>query len=574
MQLSLKHYRAAVASALDCIVVMADDGTIAEFNPAAEATFGYKRSEVIGKPLAECIIPKRLRAKHTSALAHYLKTGKGNILGQRVELPAMRKDGSEFPVELTVIPLESDPPAFIGFLRDLSERERMKDELAAIREELITVLRAAPVGITVQDPKGKVLYANETAADMMDVASPEEFLAMPPQAILEMFDLFNENKEPITFSALPGRQAMAGKPSEPVTVCWRRRGTDQERWSIVRAAPLITEAGDLRLIVNTFVDITSQVNAKIQAEVSERRRTAQYEVSRVLLEAESVAAAAQPIVQAIGENLGWQAGALWVLDRESDTISASGVWEAPGFDAEAYRRHTMGTVLTRGEGYPGRVLQSGELMWEETIQDAERFVRLDAAARSGLQGAVFIPLQAPDGCVGVIEMFSRDRLPLDEVWLSVFTMLGAQIGQFIARKWAEELVEALSAPVLPLMRRCLLLPIIGPLDERRVRRLKEKLPAAVHAARARVVVLDVTGAVGLDASGARALADLAALFQLLGCRTVMTGVSTHSSVQLAKLGVDLSRVVTTIDLEGGIAQAARLLERRTGSTAEGTTSAV
>ncbi|MGB7600515.1 MAG: PAS domain S-box protein [Candidatus Sulfotelmatobacter sp.] len=121
---------AIVDSALDCIVTIDHEGCITEFNPAAEHTFGYHRDEVLGKHLADVIIPPSLREKHRQGFAHYLATGEARVLGKRVEMTAVRADGSEFPVELAItrIPLEG-APSFTGYLRDITERKRAEQEL-------------------------------------------------------------------------------------------------------------------------------------------------------------------------------------------------------------------------------------------------------------------------------------------------------------------------------------------------------------------------------------------------------------------------------------------------------------
>ena len=121
---------AIVESALDCIVTIDHEGRITEFNPAAERTFGHLRDAVVGKQLAEVIIPPSLREKHRLGFARYLATGEARVLGRRIEMTAVRADGSEFPVELAVtrIPLEG-PPSFTGYLRDITKRKRAEQEL-------------------------------------------------------------------------------------------------------------------------------------------------------------------------------------------------------------------------------------------------------------------------------------------------------------------------------------------------------------------------------------------------------------------------------------------------------------
>src|SRR5207253_1994362 len=89
---------AMLESALDCVITMDHEGKVVEFNPAAERTFGYRREEVVGREMAALIIPSSLRDRHRKALARYVATGEASVLGRRLEMTAMRSDGTEFPV--------------------------------------------------------------------------------------------------------------------------------------------------------------------------------------------------------------------------------------------------------------------------------------------------------------------------------------------------------------------------------------------------------------------------------------------------------------------------------------------
>ena len=121
---------AILDSALDCIVTIDHEGCITEFNPAAERTFGYRRDEVLDRQLADVIIPPALRQQHRQGLARYLATGEERVLGNRIEMTAVRADGSEFPVELAITRIPVDgPPSFTGYLRDITERKQSEEEL-------------------------------------------------------------------------------------------------------------------------------------------------------------------------------------------------------------------------------------------------------------------------------------------------------------------------------------------------------------------------------------------------------------------------------------------------------------
>ena len=94
---SEKRKAAILDAALDAIITIDHQGTILEFNPAAEGMFGYRATEAVGKPMDGLIVPPSLRSRHRRGMKRYLANGDGPILGQRIEMTAMRADGSEFP---------------------------------------------------------------------------------------------------------------------------------------------------------------------------------------------------------------------------------------------------------------------------------------------------------------------------------------------------------------------------------------------------------------------------------------------------------------------------------------------
>jgi PAS domain S-box-containing protein len=116
---------AMLEASLDCIVSMDHLGNVVDFNAAAERTFGWSAEEAVGREMCDVIIPPSLREAHRAGLARYLETGEGAVIGNRIEITGMRRDGHEFPVELTIVRAKLDgPPQFTGFIRDISERKR------------------------------------------------------------------------------------------------------------------------------------------------------------------------------------------------------------------------------------------------------------------------------------------------------------------------------------------------------------------------------------------------------------------------------------------------------------------
>ncbi len=181
-------------SALDGIITIDYEGRIIEFNSAAERIFGYSRTQVIGKPMAELIIPAHLRPQHASGLARYLSTGRGSMLGNRIEMPAIRADGTEFPVELSVTRIvQEGPPMFTGYVRDVSERKRAEAELQRTREALAHLSRtstmgelAASVAHELNQPLGAILSNTEAA---------ELFLNREPPALDEVREILADIRQ-------------------------------------------------------------------------------------------------------------------------------------------------------------------------------------------------------------------------------------------------------------------------------------------------------------------------------------------------------------------------------------------
>jgi diguanylate cyclase (GGDEF)-like protein/PAS domain S-box-containing protein len=125
--------RAVIDGALDAIVTIDENGHLQEFNPAAERIFGYTRDQVIGRPLAEVMIPPAKRHAHSMGHQRFISTGEKTIFNKRLELVAIRADGSEFPVEVTITSVDNiGLPLVTGFIRDITERKQAEQEIRSL----------------------------------------------------------------------------------------------------------------------------------------------------------------------------------------------------------------------------------------------------------------------------------------------------------------------------------------------------------------------------------------------------------------------------------------------------------
>ncbi len=208
---------AILETALDAIVTIDDQGHILDFNPAAEKIFAYTREEVIGQEMAQVIIPVHLRERHRMGLARAVASGKDTIVGQRIEITAVRKSGEEFPVELAITRIQTGgPPIFTGHIRDITERKqaelRRATQLAVTRvlAEAATLAEATPqilraVCESLRWDMGTMWHVENDALRCVDVW----------HAGGERLNDFEQATRKSTFArgiGLPGRIRLTGEP--------------------------------------------------------------------------------------------------------------------------------------------------------------------------------------------------------------------------------------------------------------------------------------------------------------------------------------------------------------------------
>lgn len=178
---------AIISTAADAIVIADQSGDIVTWNAAAGAMFGYEDSEIVGKSL-KTLVPERFRSSHDAGIARVVSTGETRIIGQTVEVFGLRKDGSEFPLELSLGTwLDDGRRYFSGIIRDVSERTEMTHALANSEQRLNAILSSANDAVVSIDSEGTVVLWNDAASRMfgftademlgekLDVIIPERF---------------------------------------------------------------------------------------------------------------------------------------------------------------------------------------------------------------------------------------------------------------------------------------------------------------------------------------------------------------------------------------------------------------
>jgi PAS domain S-box-containing protein len=168
------RFRLAADATRDAfILIEGEQSRIAWWNPAAETIFGYCREEMIGRNLHDYLTPMALREAAREGMAHFASTGQGALIGQTLELVALRKGGEEIPIELTLSAVRlGDGWGAVGIARDITERKRAEEALRHSEARLQSIFRAVPVGVGLVQNR-VILEANETLCRMTGYAHEE-----------------------------------------------------------------------------------------------------------------------------------------------------------------------------------------------------------------------------------------------------------------------------------------------------------------------------------------------------------------------------------------------------------------
>ncbi len=253
------HKQAVLDAALDGIFTIDHHGVVIELNRAAETMFGYPAAQAVGRELTGLIIPPASREAHRCGMAHFLATGEGPALNKRLELSAVRADGREFPVELTITRIAAaGPPMFTGYIRDISARQAVENQLRMLESSVrhandaIVITEAEPV----EGDGPRIIYVNQAFTTATGYTS-EEALGQTPR-MLQGPDTSPEAKAKI-------RKALKRwKPVRVELLNYRKDGS--EFWVELNIVPVANEKGWYTHWVSVQRDITERRRVQKQIE--------------------------------------------------------------------------------------------------------------------------------------------------------------------------------------------------------------------------------------------------------------------------------------------------------------------
>ena len=247
-------YRQIIDNALDAFIAIDRNSIILEWSRSAEEIFGWRRDEVLGKPLTQTIIPERFRDAHLAGLSHYLQSGTGRIVNKRVEMPARCKNGEEIPVELTVTPIDTPQKTiFFASLRDISQRRELEQALQHQASLTSSILNSMAGAVVVADLSGRLTMANPAAQHLLNVRP----LETDPDQSITSYDLIQPDGATVyPYEQRPTLRALKGEHVDNLISFVRHDGLPGGVWVSVNARPLLDSNGVTVGAVTVFHDIT------------------------------------------------------------------------------------------------------------------------------------------------------------------------------------------------------------------------------------------------------------------------------------------------------------------------------
>lgn len=412
--------RVIAETASDAIITINETSVILFVNRATEKIFGYSRDELIGQSLT-MLMPEYLRHLHRAGIDRFVRTGERHMNWEAVQLPGLRKDGTEVPLEVSFGEFtEEGQRFFAGIARDITERKRTQEALTQSEQRLRSLIENATDVITVLNREGNRVYVSPSVERSLGYR-PEELIGKNP------FELVHPDDAQVL------RELFTSGINQPgfiVSKEFRIRSKDGA-WHIHEATAhnLLDDPSVAGIVINSR-DITNRKRL-------ERRLIVQSVAARILAETDSLAAAAPALLQDVCESLGWDLGQFWLVDREANALRWLASWRVAALKAEEFEDASRGRLFNPGVGLPGSIWEQGASQWISDLGTVANFPRGPFAAQAGLQSAFGFPIKLGNEISGVMEFFTRERQIEDPTLLDVMTAIGNQIGQFVERKRIE-----------------------------------------------------------------------------------------------------------------------------------------
>ncbi|MBI5864166.1 MAG: PAS domain S-box protein [Planctomycetes bacterium] len=263
-----RRIRLVLDTALDAVVSMDVDGVVTDWNQQAERTFGWTRAEAIGKSMGDLIIPPELRQAHEQGLARFVRTRESRVLGRRIEVPAVRRDGARITVELAIIAVNAalganEAMTFTAFVRNITDRKLSEQRLLESEARFRTLADSAPMLIWTSGVDARCDYFNKPWLEFTGRTMEQE-----------LGDGWAEGVHPEDLDRCVATYMAAFQARRPFSMAYRlRRHDGVYRLIQDSGAPRLAADGTFGGFVGACADITELRDAQQRAEAASRAKS-------------------------------------------------------------------------------------------------------------------------------------------------------------------------------------------------------------------------------------------------------------------------------------------------------------
>jgi len=447
------HFTKSITRSLsEGICVLDQRGRVTFINPSAELMLGWSARELRGADAQKVVWQKpegqSNRSPEDLPLLRKLRSGSST---SDEEGTFVRKDGTLLPVSYVASPIarkERVEGAVIAF-RDVTSRKQAVEALQEGEERYRGLVEHSPDCIVVSDLYGFITIANERAAEVYGYDDPEDIVGLNAGDLIAP-----EDRQRAMQERQKTAQDRSARHGEYLSL--RKSGTPFP--TEISFSLLLSGDGEPDGIASFIRDVSDRKQSEDVLHTKEARLAMQYAATQVLSEAASVDEAIWKCLQRICDAAHWDVGMYWSVDQRQNALRCTDVWHPPWISIPEFAHLSRQVAFSPGDGLPGRVWHSGQPEWIDDVVTTHGFSRAVMASKEKLHGAFCFPVKGAKTVHGVVELFSmQTRDPQPDLAEAMATM-GAQIGQFVDRRQAEEALEhqAMYDPLTDLPNRRLL----------------------------------------------------------------------------------------------------------------------
>lgn len=424
------NFRRLLEFAPDAIVSTDKKGRIVLVNSQTEKMFGYSRDELLGK-LVEILLPERMRDSHFGHRADYVSDPRTRHMGAGLELHGRRKDGSEFPVDIALSPVETDGGLLVtAIIRDISERKQAEEALRQSERRYRILTDVSPVGIFHTDAKGDCLYVNERWSEITGLPVEEAYgegwaKALHPddreRVVEEWYQAAKEKR--------PFREEYRFKHADGVTT-----------WVFGQAMSVRGDSGEVTGYVGTITDITERKRAEEALQARYEEIYALHEIGQTVLNSPDLKTTVEGILDKALSVCSFDIGLIRLLDPSGRMLKpvASRGYQDP---------HDIREISTDVRDATAGAIQLKVLTSKEAnaVDNVTTSPGLQTFKNEGVQSAIVVPVRAEERVLGTIQLGSRTPRKFEPYEISLLETVGSNLGIAVQKAQLYEEMEKLAS---------------------------------------------------------------------------------------------------------------------------------